>query len=85
MRSLFLILILSLAGCTNTPEPIAPVIDTDTIAGYWTGKAAGKLALEHSLQLIPLSWTDSFASRRNPALFEGVTSSELPGDHGAGR
>ena len=43
MRSLFLILTLALAACTNTPEPIAPVIDTDTIAGYWSGKAAGKL------------------------------------------
>lgn len=43
MRSLSLILTLALAACINTPEPIPPVIDTDTIAGYWSGKAAGKL------------------------------------------
>ncbi len=43
MRTLFLIVILALAACTINPEPTAPAIDTDTIAGYWSGNVAGKL------------------------------------------
>ncbi len=39
---IFLIVILALTACTITPESTEPVINTDTIAGYWSGKVAGK-------------------------------------------
>jgi hypothetical protein len=42
-RVIFLIVILALAACTITPKPAQPAINTDTIAGYWSGQVAGKL------------------------------------------
>lgn len=40
---IFLILILAFAACTITPEPTGPAINTDAIAGYWSGSVTGKL------------------------------------------
>ena len=42
-RVIFLILILALAACATSPEPTEPGINTDSIAGYWSGEVAGKL------------------------------------------
>ena len=42
MRALFLIVILALAACTINPEPTTTAIETDAIAGYWSGQVAGK-------------------------------------------
>lgn len=42
-RVIFLILILALAACTIMPESTEPGINTDTIAGYWSGKVEGEL------------------------------------------
>ena len=39
MRKLFLTVVMAIAACTLTPEPTAPAIDTDSIAGYWSGNA----------------------------------------------
>lgn len=46
MRAFLLIVILALAACTSTSEPTAPAIDTDTIAGFWSGRITGKLDTE---------------------------------------
>ena len=40
---IFLIVILALTACTITREPTDLAINTDTIAGYWSGKVAGNL------------------------------------------
>lgn len=40
---IFLILILALAACTTSPEPTEQGINTDSIAGYWSGEVTGKL------------------------------------------
>lgn len=42
-RVVFLILILVLAACTILPESTEPGFNTDTIAGYWSGKVEGEL------------------------------------------
>jgi len=40
--AIFLILILVFAACTVTPEPVESEINTDTIAGYWSGIVEGE-------------------------------------------
>ena len=46
---IFLIMILAFAACTLTQEPTEAAINTDTIAGYWSGKVAGKLGTGQEL------------------------------------
>ena len=48
---IFLILILAFAACTITPEPTEPAINTDAIAGYWSGSVTGKLDSGQELPL----------------------------------
>ena len=43
MRVIFLIVILALAACTITPKPAQPALNTDSIAGFWSGKVTGRL------------------------------------------
>ena len=40
---IFLVVILALTACTLTQEPTEIAFNTDTIAGYWSGKVAGNL------------------------------------------
>jgi hypothetical protein len=48
-RVIFLVVILALTACTITREPTDLAINTDTIAGYWSGKVAGKLGTGQEL------------------------------------
>jgi hypothetical protein len=43
VRKLFLIVVLALAACTITPEPTVPAINTDSIAGYWSGNVVREI------------------------------------------
>ncbi|MES0343615.1 MAG: hypothetical protein ABUK16_05810 [Anaerolineales bacterium] len=43
MRKLLLIVVLALAACTITPEPTVPAINTDSIAGYWSGNVISEI------------------------------------------
>lgn len=49
MRKLFLILIMTLAACTISPDPTQPVINTDSIAGYWSGNIVSEIGAEEDL------------------------------------
>ncbi len=42
-RTIFLVVTLTLAACTTTPEPTELASNTNVIAGYWSGKVAGEL------------------------------------------
>ncbi len=49
MRKLFLILVMALAACAISPDPTQPIINTDSIAGYWSGNIVREIGAGEDL------------------------------------